>query len=457
MTVSNEIQRIKQNIASVYTVAEEKGATLPETKNLNNLPDTIRSISTGGSSEGVDKVWAINTTDRELVKGDRVLLQLDGHGDVISQTLQDTSGASYPPLTSISKNGQVCGTGGKMYVWNQDNREFVVSPADSTSLEQNYCFVDETKYVCTDWGTRTAGVGFFGNVRPTFNTNPIELSKDFSLDNTTATLYKKGVEEGFVIPSYSKDNYTSTLRGFRFYGNNLYILYGNKPCYLKKIDLSDFPNCTCKDFTLPTIDGYGIGRIAAFWGDNEVEYVTINNETSLVILRYNEEIDDFESFDVYTKLSKTYAYMNPFTGILSFSDANLTPYIFVFDENKFNLIDINVNLSFLLPTYITYGMNVTTNSNVNTICVAVYYSKSSSSSNPIQLILIKRLPTEMYITSVDKNNYTSLTSVTGVITGNKTSDNRYEVETILPDMVNVTLNVTPDVNLDTELVINRTK
>lgn len=55
--ISNEIERIqannerlKTNIASAYSKAEEKGATLPEVKNSANLANTIESI-TGGSSE----------------------------------------------------------------------------------------------------------------------------------------------------------------------------------------------------------------------------------------------------------------------------------------------------------------------------------------------------------------------------------------------------------------------
>lgn len=67
MSVANEINRIKTNIANAYTKAEEKGATLPTEKNSANLADTIASITAGG---GVDKpaegqsgivVYAINS------------------------------------------------------------------------------------------------------------------------------------------------------------------------------------------------------------------------------------------------------------------------------------------------------------------------------------------------------------------------------------------------------------
>lgn len=45
MSIANEIIRIKNNISAAYEAAEEKGATLPETKNSANLASTIVTIS----------------------------------------------------------------------------------------------------------------------------------------------------------------------------------------------------------------------------------------------------------------------------------------------------------------------------------------------------------------------------------------------------------------------------
>lgn len=48
MSVTSEIQRIQNNIAAAYTVASDKGATLPLTENSYNLADCIDTIITGG-------------------------------------------------------------------------------------------------------------------------------------------------------------------------------------------------------------------------------------------------------------------------------------------------------------------------------------------------------------------------------------------------------------------------
>lgn len=52
MSIASEITRINGNIASAYTAASNKGATLPATQNSANLATCIASISGGGGEEG---------------------------------------------------------------------------------------------------------------------------------------------------------------------------------------------------------------------------------------------------------------------------------------------------------------------------------------------------------------------------------------------------------------------
>lgn len=56
MSIASEITRIKTNIANAYTSASNKGATLPEVRNSDNLASCIRNITGGGG----DVVFAIN-------------------------------------------------------------------------------------------------------------------------------------------------------------------------------------------------------------------------------------------------------------------------------------------------------------------------------------------------------------------------------------------------------------
>lgn len=51
MTIADEIQRIKTNIENAYTVCNNKGATIPQEQNSDNLADCINSIT--GDGEGL--------------------------------------------------------------------------------------------------------------------------------------------------------------------------------------------------------------------------------------------------------------------------------------------------------------------------------------------------------------------------------------------------------------------
>ena len=52
MSVADQINRIKTNIANTYTAAQAKGATMPQTQNSDNLATCIQSITTGGGGGG---------------------------------------------------------------------------------------------------------------------------------------------------------------------------------------------------------------------------------------------------------------------------------------------------------------------------------------------------------------------------------------------------------------------
>lgn len=47
MSIQNEINRITNNVASAYTAVEEKGGSVPEEANSDNLAEAIRSIESG--------------------------------------------------------------------------------------------------------------------------------------------------------------------------------------------------------------------------------------------------------------------------------------------------------------------------------------------------------------------------------------------------------------------------
>ena len=53
MAIASEMTRIKTNIENAYAKAEEKGATMPELLNSENLAGCIESVPKGGGGGGI--------------------------------------------------------------------------------------------------------------------------------------------------------------------------------------------------------------------------------------------------------------------------------------------------------------------------------------------------------------------------------------------------------------------
>ena len=70
MSIATAIQNAQLKVVNAYSAVNEKGGTLPEVQNLNNLPDAIISIPAGGG----DEIDALNLTGATLSDGDKVWL-----------------------------------------------------------------------------------------------------------------------------------------------------------------------------------------------------------------------------------------------------------------------------------------------------------------------------------------------------------------------------------------------
>lgn len=89
MTVASEITRIKTNIANAYNSASEKGATLPDVQNSDNLATCISSI-TGGGSSGSSSKYGVSIDDiLGDVDNNGVLQQTTGSFNVVFNGVKD--------------------------------------------------------------------------------------------------------------------------------------------------------------------------------------------------------------------------------------------------------------------------------------------------------------------------------------------------------------------------------
>ena len=120
MSVADQINRIKTNIASTYTAAQAKGATMPQTQNSDNLAACVQSITTGGGGGGTQFGLTV----------EQMLGTLDGDGNLTYPTLpsitftgvksipdmsfsnkfshrafEDGASVSFPDLTTVGNSG----------------------------------------------------------------------------------------------------------------------------------------------------------------------------------------------------------------------------------------------------------------------------------------------------------------------------------------------------------------
>lgn len=107
MTISSEIIKLKNNIENIYLKLQEKGATIPEVKNLYNVLETIDTISTGGSVSFPQLRYDLDENGNMiLASGDLVF---SGIKDVPTRGLlsafdsnKSITSVSFPDLVNVS-------------------------------------------------------------------------------------------------------------------------------------------------------------------------------------------------------------------------------------------------------------------------------------------------------------------------------------------------------------------
>ena len=140
MSVADQINRIKTNIANTYTAAQAKGATMPQAQNSDNLAACVQSITTGGGG---------GSTQFGLT-AEQMLGTLDGEGNL-----------TYPTLPSITFTGLKSIPGsGFYYKFSQRNFETgaVVSFPDLTNVGvsgMDYCFYSCSSLASVDLSALT--------------------------------------------------------------------------------------------------------------------------------------------------------------------------------------------------------------------------------------------------------------------------------------------------------------
>ena len=218
MSVADQINRIKTNIANTYTAAQAKGATMPQTQNSDNLAACVQSITTGGG--GGDTQFGLTA--------EQMLGTLDGEGNL-----------TYPTLPSITFTGlKKIPSSAFYYKFYQRNFETgaVVSFPDLTSVNVNSmynCFSSCGSLANADLSALTT-VGNSG-MRSCFNACSSLTSVDLS---ALTTVGNSGLRSCF--------GYCSSLTSVDLSALTTVGDYGMHSCFSNCLSLANisFPSLT---------------------------------------------------------------------------------------------------------------------------------------------------------------------------------------------------------------------
>lgn len=217
MSISNEITRITNNIAAAYNAAQEKGATMPATKNSDNLATCIDSITGDSESSETPDVPIFGNT--LSLRGSSVNIDSDGTVDFSSSS----TGYIQIPTNFVTYTGET------FY--------FHIRTGSSVSTEQEvfHCQLNadlaiyNSNFRVYNWETDEQMT--FSTIFPAVNTE-YYVSVTFNSDNTITT--KVGTSEDLsnaesITTPRRPNNYTFP------YGFNLgYSLYSSAPNNLFK-------------------------------------------------------------------------------------------------------------------------------------------------------------------------------------------------------------------------------
>lgn len=125
MTVASELIKLKDNLTDSYTAVENKGGTLPQYKNFDNLPDAIDSITTGGI---IDSLNITPTTSQQIITASG---STDGYSPITVEAVTSSIDANIVSsnikdgVTILGVTGDYQGSGGDIIFLPNESSETI--------------------------------------------------------------------------------------------------------------------------------------------------------------------------------------------------------------------------------------------------------------------------------------------------------------------------------------------
>ena len=467
MTIASELIKLQENLTDSYTAVENKGGTLPEHKNFDNLPDAIDSIVQGGTIEPL----TITPTDQQQVitaSGD-----VDGYSPITVEAA-DLVDSVY----AENRMGRTPVTGEKVLLTTNTNTSTSYSPAYEQSYYYQPTFVTPQgkaynfniyynhayplKYSNGSWiVVDVSGIPFgFDNRRPYININGVRTFCDVNSNNVRRVDYENNYSvllnnatywplnddikfkpaDGKIYSIDETQSYDTGIGSFsnqnknvQIFGNTV-VVHNNNTVYF--VDVTDFPNCSKTSYSLSVSLSISFGITGVDVGS----YFIGTASSNLYIYQYNGT--GFDQVLVKTILSNVDVFVDLGQKIVCSVDASFYPFGYLLDDT---IIEMQIPAAIRNQCHTDVSTSFYNRDRINfaTNRVQSIYAWSYSRGDYANYVKASNSVADgvWYISEPQYTNFENVGSFTGFITGEIDQQGNYEVTSVLPEEKTVVLDI----------------
>ena len=431
------------------------------------MQGNTNAVITQGSSGGGDVIYATNDSSGTIAAGDKVWLNHISSDISTEQTF--TSGRDqwvyfYPQGNVMYSAGS---RGVERYDFNLGTEDWTRRTLGTMELARGFIntFKDGTVVlkgvdtVISETGNKVASV-LNGQVNPTLTAiylgnnlclketstqyNPVLAEYD-PATNTYGTEYYQFSGFGTnkkIRNAFLKDNVLLLFTGVQNTGQPYFIFQDitnkSSPVLLKENGLGFYGNYTC----------------VATTGTTPGNYIFVNTDDSYDLYRYAGQLKIYEIADDYqikdpenlpealnNLIGQTASiFYDERTNILTVGTVD-NVYAWKFNETSktFSPLNVSFDLSGITNKQSGYPYNLVLSEDLRNAQIG--YREDESYTYSINILY--KFTDGSGWTIVDESAVNSLT-ITGFATGETDAEGKYEINTVLPDKVKITVNVTPD-------------
>lgn len=451
MTIASAITAAQGRVADCYTSVETMGGTIPATQNLTNLPTAIESIPTGG---GGDTIYLANKSSKQTyLSGDKVLFTLGTAGDDETYDFTRTLiGSALNPPIFFDNFSLVVSDSQSGNLYSYINNEWTQEPSSSIyadwAVYATYqCFDDEVSY----YGN--VGYSYYSGIVTKDSKKLVYGSNDNQYMGKYSERYAYFAHDvGVYIWDLANNTSTALFSNAGIGGARFARLFGTKMIYQGDYNCKIYELANYSTLSSMLLNQTLSERILFATGLDEGDYLLTTDNYSaytntsstpvtahLICYKMKNGMIEYVQDPVLSMFENTSCFVSydNRSNILSIGTKD-NVYFFEFDSTTKQFSPLNVIIqSSAFPVTIN-DFPYKTMMSPDKTQVAILGRNQSLSTFYINVISLSS--SDRAIVDNSQYNYDITTSFTGFATGQTDISGKYEVSTVLPEVVTSYLN-----------------